>query len=505
MTFLVWLENQGIDKLSEIISDLKENNKFIEGSDRRKLETYFPDKEGSFTEFAKKERLTIIRQLKKKTYKFGTFLKGQLLSTKVKRDNSDNGFIQREYKSKERVITRDRARDYLTQKLILSYFEKLEAEGIYRQSKLSYAYQKNKSATEAIRTLKRELRVKSTYTQLHTFDLEKFFDRIPHKIIIEKLEKYFGNDDHLIAVISNYLTSKYFDIPVRENFTDDFPTLKNQKATYWRLSSDEKQQKIKESAEGVYQGGVLSGFLANLVLHDLDKEMEAREDIIYMRYADDFIVITEPANTACIKEEMIQPYCDDNGLSLSEDKCDSFEISRSKPVEFLGFQLHRNPLNQIIVGLKYPNYKKIEERFSNYLYEGQFYNVTSKNTINFTIQEYCLNYYPQKQNNLNGRFPKWIEINNNTIDMEHEFLKLLTPVKQEQKGTKTYCWFNYFYLVNDVEQLDALSKTLNAKVKAIKQYLPNIEIIKQGASFRTLIKKRKKVTCKRSYSQNVKV
>ncbi len=87
-------------------------------------------------------------------------------------------------------------------------------------------------------------------------DLEKFFDRVNHDILIDRLQKRIG-DTGVIRLIRAYLNSGIMsDGVVRERF------------------------------QGTPQGGPLSPLLANVLLNEVDKELERRGHC-FVRYADD--------------------------------------------------------------------------------------------------------------------------------------------------------------------------------------------------------------------------
>ena len=86
-------------------------------------------------------------------------------------------------------------------------------------------------------------------------DLEKFFDKVNHDILMGKLEKKI-KDKRLLSLIRKYLKSGIINgVSVT-------------------------------SAEGTPQGGPLSPLLANIMLDELDKELEKRGHK-FCRYADD--------------------------------------------------------------------------------------------------------------------------------------------------------------------------------------------------------------------------
>jgi group II intron reverse transcriptase/maturase len=87
-------------------------------------------------------------------------------------------------------------------------------------------------------------------------DLEKFFDRVHHDILIDRLRKRVA-DAGVIRLVRAYLTSGIMDGGVFE-----------------------------ERTQGTPQGGPLSPLLANVLLDEVDKELERRGHC-FVRYADD--------------------------------------------------------------------------------------------------------------------------------------------------------------------------------------------------------------------------
>jgi RNA-directed DNA polymerase len=87
-------------------------------------------------------------------------------------------------------------------------------------------------------------------------DLEKFFDRVNHDILIDRLSKRIA-DAGVIRLIRAYLSAGIMDGGV-----------------------------VSERHLGTPQGGPLSPLLANVLLDEVDKALEAR-GYSFARYADD--------------------------------------------------------------------------------------------------------------------------------------------------------------------------------------------------------------------------
>ena len=90
-------------------------------------------------------------------------------------------------------------------------------------------------------------------------DLEKFFDRVNHDVLMGKLEKKIG-DKRMLRLIRRYLEAGIMANGV-----------------------------VRERDEGTPQGGPLSPLLANVLLDEVDKELE-RRGLAFVRYADDLNV-----------------------------------------------------------------------------------------------------------------------------------------------------------------------------------------------------------------------
>ena len=87
-------------------------------------------------------------------------------------------------------------------------------------------------------------------------DLEKFFDRVNHDILIDRLSKRI-DDAGMIRLIRAYLDSGIMSDGV-----------------------------VQQRYQGTPQGGPLSPLLANVMLDEVDKELERRGHC-FVRYADD--------------------------------------------------------------------------------------------------------------------------------------------------------------------------------------------------------------------------
>lgn len=121
-------------------------------------------------------------------------------------------------------------------------------------SKHSYGFRPGRRAHDAV--LAAQSYVQSGRRIVVDVDLEKFFDRVNHDILIDRLQKRIG-DAGIIRLIRAYLNSGIMRDGV-----------------------------VQDRAMGTPQGGPLSPLLANVLLDDVDKELERRGHC-FVRYADD--------------------------------------------------------------------------------------------------------------------------------------------------------------------------------------------------------------------------
>ena len=121
-------------------------------------------------------------------------------------------------------------------------------------SDCSYGFRPNRRVHQAVEQAKRY--IAEGYEWVVDMDLEKFFDRVNHDILMGKLAGRIG-DKRVLRVIRRYLQAGIMVNGV-----------------------------VQERWEGTPQGGPLSPLLSNILLDGLDKELERRGHR-FCRYADD--------------------------------------------------------------------------------------------------------------------------------------------------------------------------------------------------------------------------
>ncbi len=121
-------------------------------------------------------------------------------------------------------------------------------------SENSYGFRLGRSAQQAV--FKAQGYIQEGYTWVVDIDLEKFFDKVNHDILMSRIARKI-KDKKILLLIRRYLQSGVMEDGL-----------------------------IKPTEEGTPQGGPLSPLLSNIMLDDLDKELE-RRGLRFARYADD--------------------------------------------------------------------------------------------------------------------------------------------------------------------------------------------------------------------------
>jgi RNA-directed DNA polymerase len=141
--------------------------------------------------------------------------------------------------------------DRLVQQAILQVLEPI-LDPTFSTS--SFGFRPGRSAHDALRQARQY--VADGYQIVADIDLEKFFDRVNHDILMARLARRIG-DKRLLRIVRRFLEAGLMQDGV-----------------------------CIARHEGTPQGGPLSPLLANLLLDDLDKELETRGHC-FCRYADD--------------------------------------------------------------------------------------------------------------------------------------------------------------------------------------------------------------------------
>ena len=174
----------------------------------------------------------------------------------------------------------------------------------------SYGFRPGRCCQEAVKAAQGY--VGSGYRFVVDLDLEKFFDRVNHDVLMARVARQV-KDKRLLRLLRRYLESGVWVGGV-----------------------------IQEREEGTPQGGPLSPLLSNIMLDDLDKELERRGHR-FCRYADDCnIYVRSKASGERVMESITRFLEKRLRLKVNREKS---AVDRPWKRDFLGYTMtwHRQP------------------------------------------------------------------------------------------------------------------------------------------------------------------
>lgn len=168
----------------------------------------------------------------------------------------------------------------------------------------SFGFRPGRNAHQAIRQV--QASVKAGRRIAVDIDLAKFFDTVDHDVLMGLLGRTIA-DKRLLCLIGRYLRA---GVLVGEH--------------------------IKPSDVGTPQGGPLSPLLANIVLHQLDRELERRNHH-FARYADDLVILVKSQRAGERVMRSITRYLE-HTLKLTVNHAKS-KVAPMSECSFLGFTM----------------------------------------------------------------------------------------------------------------------------------------------------------------------
>lgn len=177
-------------------------------------------------------------------------------------------------------------------------------------SESSYGFRPGRRAHDAVRAAQNYIEGGKSWVV--DTDLEKFFDRVNHDVLMGRLAKRI-EDKRMLAIIRRFLTAGMMADGV-----------------------------VIERDEGTPQGGPLSPLLANVLLDEVDKELEKRGHT-FARYADDLNVYVGSKRAGRDVMRLLRQLFAKLRLKVNEKKS---AVARPWGRAFLGFSFWRDPNTQ---------------------------------------------------------------------------------------------------------------------------------------------------------------
>ena len=172
-----------------------------------------------------------------------------------------------------------------------------------QMSESSYGFRPNRSAHDALR--RASTYAQEGYRMVVDLDLEKFFDKVNHDVLMARLKRKIS-DKRLLYYIRQMLKAGVID-----------------------------ERGIRhEREEGTPQGGPLSPLLANVLLDDFDKELEGRGHK-FCRYADDCIIMVRSVAAARRVMASVTGYLE--GVLKLKVNREKSKVVRTSECTYLGY------------------------------------------------------------------------------------------------------------------------------------------------------------------------
>lgn len=181
----------------------------------------------------------------------------------------------------------------------------------------SYGFRPKRSAHDVLREINQTIMTKRVNYVLEA-DIKGFFDNVDHDWLMKFLEHDIA-DKNFLRYVKRFLIAGVME-----------------------------DMEYQQSEKGTPQGGLISPVLANVYLHyvlDLWVEKflkkEARGEVYYVRYADDFLLMFQYEHDAKAALEMLKERLRKFKLEVAEEKTRILPIGRFKGTkedfDFLGF------------------------------------------------------------------------------------------------------------------------------------------------------------------------
>jgi len=184
-------------------------------------------------------------------------------------------------------------------------------------SEHSHGFRPGRRARDAV--LAAQHYAQQGYRVVVDVDLSKFFDRVNHDILIDRLRKRV-NEAGVIRLVRAYLNAGIMDGGV-----------------------------VVERGEGTPQGGPLSPLLANVLLDEVDRMLE-RQGHHFARYADDCNVYVRSQKAGERVMALLKRRYDRLHLKINESKS---AVSSAFGRKFLGYELYATKKGEVKRAVSY--------------------------------------------------------------------------------------------------------------------------------------------------------
>ncbi len=184
----------------------------------------------------------------------------------------------------------------------------------------SYGFRPGCGAKDALRRVWEWL--EAGYSYVVDADLESYYEMIPRKPLIDRVEEQVA-DGKVLELVEKYLRQEVME-----------------SAKHWMPE------------RGTPQGAVISPLLSNIYLNPLDHLM-AEKGYRMVRYADDFVILCRSEKEAQAALEEVRCWTEEAGLELHSEKTRIVDNTQPGGFDFLGYHFER--------GYRWPRKRSMEK------------------------------------------------------------------------------------------------------------------------------------------------
>ncbi|MBN2879293.1 MAG: hypothetical protein JXN65_06630 [Clostridia bacterium] len=377
--------------------------------------------------------------------------------------------IQEAIKNKKtRTLSISTIQDTIFQDIILNVIYRFSEIKFIDIDMHSFGYRKNKSSKMAVNEIRKYL--SQGYYYILDADIEKFFDKIDHRLLIQKCIDFFGKENELII---KYL---YRFINVSRIPDCRYEGTNNGSIPIKRM-------------EGIPQGGILSGLLANIFLYDFDKyvvkEILPKYNIKYIRYADDFVILSKNKYILMDIYDNVYEYIKNENLNIhplgSKSSILDLSYESKDALDYLGFEI--TP--------KYLRVKKTNKVKFLHRIESIISKIDASNT-NTYLKIICNNIKPKiigLEELLSDLDYK--NTNSGIYSYNEDYVTGYCPVCSNLLRKRS--WIGYFMMIDDVRQLRDIDTKIRQIIykdyhKKTGEYLNKKQLLAAGSQLLSLEK-----------------